>query len=172
MFSSEKIILRPLENADASALAELANNKKIWINLRDILPHPYTTDDAVFFINLTKKENPHLNFAINYAGQFCGMVGLTPQQDIYRLTAVIGYWIGEPFWNKGIATKAVEMSTGYGFNDLGFIRIHTGIFEHNIGSMKVLEKNGYKKDCVFEKSVIKDGKILDEHRYSKIKPGL
>ncbi len=172
MFSSEKIILRPLENADASALAELANNKKIWINLRDILPHPYTTDDAVFFINLTKKENPHLNFAINYAGQFCGMVGLTPQQDIYRLTAVIGYWIGEPFWNKGIATKAVEMITGYGFNDLGFIRIHTGIFEHNIGSMKVLEKNGYKKDCVFEKSVIKDGKILDEHRYSKIKPGL
>lgn len=172
MLKNGKIILRELIDDDKLVLAALANNKNIWNNVRDILPFPYTLDDAIFFINITRQESPQHSFAIQYEGVLCGMIGLTPQQDVYRLTAEIGYWIGEPFWNKGITTKAVELITAYGFYELGFIRIHTGIFEHNIGSMKVLEKNGYKKECVFEKSVIKDGKILNEHRYSKIKPGL
>ncbi len=169
MLQNGNIILRALTDEDAPALAQLANNKKIWDNVRDILPHPYGIDDAIFFVNLTKQENPQCSFAIEYENQFCGMVGLVPQQDVYRLTAEIGYWMGEPFWGKGIATKAVKLVTEYGFNALGFVRIHTGIFEHNIGSIKVLEKNGYKKECVFEKSIIKNGKILNEHRYSKIR---
>ncbi len=168
MLHSEKIILRSLTD-DASALALLANIKKIWDNVRDILPHPYTIDDAIFFLNFTKEENPQMSFEIEYEDKFCGMIGLVAQQDVYRRTAEIGYWLGEPFWGKGIATEATRLITDYGFNELGFVRIHTGIFEHNIGSMKVLEKNGYKKDGVFEKNIIKNGKMIDEHRYSKIK---
>jgi len=87
---------------------------------------------------------------------------------VYHRTAEIGYWLGEPFWNKGIITIAVGLITEFGFNELDLIRIHTGIFEYNIGSMKVLEKNGYKKDGVFEKNITKNGKIVNEHRYSKI----
>jgi len=78
------------------------------------------------------------------------MIGLIPQQDVYRRTAKIGYWLGEPFW-EGIATTVVKLVTAYGFNELNLIRIHTGIFEYNTASMKVLEKNGYKKGGVFEK---------------------
>ena len=169
MLQYKNIILRSLTDDDATALAQLANNKKIYDNVRDALPHPYTLDDAIFFINLTKQENPQVSFAIEYEGVFCGMIGLIPQKDVYRLTAEIGYWLGEPFWGKGIITKAAAMVTDYGFNELGLIRIHTGIFEHNTASMKVLEKNGYKKECVFEKSVIKNGEILNEHRYAKLK---
>ena len=169
MLQADKIILRKLKEEDLPVLAQLANNKKIWINVRDVLPQPYTLDDAIFFFNLIKDEQPQVSFAIEYDGTFCGMIGLMPQTDVFRLTAEIGYWLGEPFWNKGIATKAVAIITEYGFNELDFIRIHTGIFEYNIASMKVLEKNGYKKDGMFEKSIIKDGKIIDEHRYSKIK---
>ena len=170
MLQVENIILRSLNNDDAPALAALANNKKIWLNVRDALPHPYTLNDAFFFIDLIKNNDPQTSFAIEYDGALCGMIGLVPQKDVYRLTAEIGYWLGEPFWNKGIITKAVALITNYAFDVLGFIRIHTGIFEYNIASMKVLEKNGYKKDGVFEKSVIKDGKIFNEHRYSKLKP--
>jgi len=169
MLQFENIILRPLKDEDANALAELANNKKIFDNVRDALPHPYTLDDAFFFINLTKQESLQVSFAIEYEGAFCGMIGLIPQKDVYRLTAEIGYWLGEPFWGKGIITKAVTLVTGYGFNQLGFIRIHTGIFEYNIASMRVLEKNGYRKECVFEKSVIKNGRIWNEYRYAKLK---
>lgn len=165
MMQDGKIILRKLTEEDAPALTALANNKKIFDNVRDLLPHPYTLDDAFFFINLIKDEQPQVSFAIEYDGAFCGMIGLIPQKDVYRLTAEIGYWLGEPFWNKGIITKAVALVTNYGFNVLGLIRIYTGIFEYNTGSMKVLEKNGYKKECIFEKSIIKNGKIINEHRY-------
>ncbi len=168
MLQHENIILRKLKDNDASSLAQLANNKKVWDNVRDILPHPYTLDDAVSFINLTKQENPPVSFAIEYDGAFCGMIGLGPQQDVYKKTAEIGYWLGEPFWNKGIVTRAVKLITEYGFNELGFIRIHTGVFEYNIASMNVLEKNGYIKDGIFKKSIFKNEKIWDEHRYFKL----
>ena len=169
MLKHEKIVLRPLNDKDKEDLAQLANNKKVWDNLRDIMPFPYTIDNASFFINMTKQENPQMTFAIEYEGHLSGVIGLVPQQDVYKKTAEIGYWIGEPFWNKGIATNAVNLITEYGLGQLDLVRIHTGVFEYNTASMKVLEKCGYKKEGVFEKAVIKNGQVWNEHRYSKIK---
>ena len=169
MLTDGDITLRSLNDSDASSLAKLANNKKVWDNLRDVMPHPYSIDNAIFFINLTKQEYPQMTFAIEYAGQLCGVIGLVAQTDVYKKTAEIGYWISEPFWNKGIATKAVDLITRYAFEQLQLVRIHTGVFEYNTASMKVLEKCGYKKDGVFEKAIFKNDKIWEEHRYSKLK---
>jgi ribosomal-protein-alanine N-acetyltransferase len=151
MLQHEKIILRPLNDNDSPELARLANNKKIWDNLRDFIPFPYTIEDAIFFINMVKEEKPVMTFAIEFEEQLCGVISLVGQKDVYRKTAEIGYWIGEPFWNKGIATIAVKLITEYGFDQLDYVRIHTGVFEYNTGSMKVLEKNGYKNEGIFEK---------------------
>jgi len=169
MFSRDNIILRRLTKNDRSALAVLANNKKIWDNVRDLLPFPYTENDALDFIRMTMEEEIPMTFAIEYEGRLCGVIGLSPQVDVYKKTAEIGYWIGEPFWNKGIATTAVRLMTSYGLQSLDFVRIHTGVFEYNIGSMRVLEKNGYTKDGIFKKSIFKNDQIWDEHRYSIIK---
>jgi ribosomal-protein-alanine N-acetyltransferase len=166
MLRKGQILLRPLVDEDQKSLANLANNKKIWDNVRDILPNPYTNKDAEEFINITKQEHTPMTFAIEFQEQFCGVIGLTRQSDVYRKTAEIGYWIGEPFWNKGIATTAVNLITDYGLNSLNLNRIHTGVFEYNVGSMRVLEKNGYDKDGIFKKSIIKNGQIWDEHRFS------
>jgi len=169
MLQHEKIILRSLNDNDCTELALLANNKKIWDNLRDYIPFPYTINDAIFFINRVKDQKPVMTFAIEFDGHFCGVIGIVGEKDVYRKTAEIGYWIGEPFWNKGIATVAVKLITDYGFEQLDYVRFHTGVFEYNIGSMKVLEKNRFKKDGVFEKAILKNGRIWNEHRYSKIK---
>ncbi len=166
MLTEGNILLRRLEDSDREPLAKLVNNKKIWDNVRDMLPFPYTHKDAETFIKLAKLEKTPMTFAIGYEERFCGVIGLTAQSDIYRKTAEIGYWLGEPFWNKGIATIAVKLITSYGLHSLGFIRIHTGVFEYNKGSMRVLEKNGYAKDGIFKKSIIKNGQIWDEHRFS------
>ena len=166
MLEKEHILLRPLLDDDQISLANLANNKKIWDNVRDFLPSPYTNKDAETFINITKQEDITMTFAIAFHEQFCGVIGLVRQSDVYRRTAEIGYWIGEPFWNKGIATTAVNLITDYGLNSLNLNRIHTGVFEYNVGSMRVLEKNGYDKDGIFKKSIIKNGQIWDEHRFS------
>jgi RimJ/RimL family protein N-acetyltransferase len=169
MLQDDRVSLRPLHANDAEAVARLLNNKKIWDNLRDFVPHPYSVEHAVAFIEFAKQHDPQMIFAIDFEGEFCGVISLVAQPDVYRRTAEIGYWIGEPFWNKGIATKAVKLITDYGLHQLDLIRIHTGIYEYNTASMKVLEKCGYKKDGVFEKAIIKNGNIVNEHRYSIIK---
>lgn len=166
--TSGDIELRPLKESDAALLAKLANNEMIGINLRDGFPFPYTPEDAMNFI----KRFMHSNsiFAIIFKGIYVGNISLTACENVYRKTAEIGYFIGEPYWNKGIASAAVTLITDFGFKNLGFARIHTGVYEYNPASQRVLEKCGYIKEGVFRKSIFKNNQLWDEVRYAKINP--
>ena len=128
------IKLRRLTLSDKNRLAELADNSKIAINLRDGFPHPYTVDDAVKFIENFGVQNPQQVFAIEYDGEYVGNIGLHKGTDVYRLSAEIGYFLGEPYWNKGIITRAVNLICDYGFKNLDIVRIYAGIFEFNTAS--------------------------------------
>ena len=163
------VSIRPLKKNDAEQLAILANNMNIWNNVRDYFPHPYSIKDAEFFINLTSEENPKLTFGIDYNNCLCGVVGLVKQNDIYKHSAELGYWLGEPFWGKGIATEAVKLISKYGFNELKFQRLFSGIFEYNKSSMRVLEKCGFQLEGISKKGLIKNQKIWDEYRYALLK---
>ncbi len=161
--------IRSFKNTDAEQIAKLLNNKKIWDNLRDYIPSPYLIDDAREFITLCQSEKPQNTFVIDIEGLAVGVISLTVQSDIYRKSAELGYWLGEPFWNNGYVTQAIEKIIDYGFNKLDLIRIYAGVFEHNKASQRVLEKTGFEFECVFKKSIIKNDIILDEYRYSIIK---
>jgi Acetyltransferases, including N-acetylases of ribosomal proteins len=165
-----EIIIRPFLPKDASRLAELANNKKIACNLRNGFPHPYTVADAEKYISHCLAQQPVMNFAIEYQGKYVGNIGLVRGTDIYCKSAEVGYFIGEPYWNKGIASQAVRLITRYGFESLGLIRIYTGVFEYNPASMKVLEKCGFTREAIFRKSIWKNDQIWDEYRYALINP--
>lgn len=167
--STQDIIIRHLVKDDIHEMARLANNKKIAINLRDAFPYPYTLEDAKRFFDMVEKMNPKTIFAIEYKGRYAGNIGLTRESDVYRNSAEIGYFLGEPFWNKGIMTKAVGIMTEYAFEKLGVLRVHTGVFSYNTASQKVLEKCGYSREGVFKNSITKDGKIYDEIRYARCK---
>ena len=160
--------LRKLKPSDKTALAQLLNNKKIWDNLRDAIPHPYHERDAENFIQFANSNPQQHIFAITYQQELCGVIGLFVQGDVYQKSAEIGYWLGEPYWNKGIMSKALKKMTTYGFKELKLVRIFTGVFDYNTASMKVLEKNGYKKEGIFKKAVFKNGKMYDEHRYYQL----
>lgn len=166
---TDDVLLRYLEEADIQKLAEYANNEKVSINLRDAFPSPYTTAHARQFIEMVNKQNPKTFFAIEYRGNYAGNISLSVGTDVYRNSAEIGYFIGEPFWNKGIATKAVNLMTRFGFDTLGLIRIYTGVFEFNTASQRVLEKCGFEKEAIFKCSITKKAKIYDEIRFAKIK---
>ncbi|MDF1697687.1 MAG: GNAT family protein [Saprospiraceae bacterium] len=164
-----KIILRELAIQDLEHLSTLANNIKIWNNVRDSMPHPYTMQEANFFIELLQKEDPKTTFAITCNGLFCGMIGLHQQNDVYRKSAELGYWIGEPYWGKGVASEAVRQITDFGFTELDLERIFAGVFEYNLGSMRVLEKNNFKHEGIARKAVFKNDQFYDEHKFSKLK---
>jgi RimJ/RimL family protein N-acetyltransferase len=164
-----KIRLRPLRYADRDLLASLANNKKIWNNLRDMFPHPYTLEEAEKFLDMVKQQEPLITFAIEYEFQFCGVIGLLLQQDVYRKSAEIGYWIGEPYWGKGIVTKALTLATQYAFDTLELERLFANIFQGNEASKNVLEKCGFQLEGVGRKAVYKNNRLLDELRFGKLK---
>lgn len=166
----KNVILRPLKMEDAPKMAELANNEKISINLRDGFPHPYTLKDAEEFINQFGQHNQMKVFAIEYNGEYAGNIGLHTGEDVYRRSAEIGYFLGEPYWNKGIMTEAVRQMTAYGFKNLNIVRIHTGIFDYNKASQRVLEKCGFKKEAVLEKAIFKNNALWNEVRYALLKP--
>ena len=170
VINSGNMTLRPFRETDAPRLAELANNEKIGRNLRDGFPFPYTLEDAQRFIERFKQFNTY--FAIEYLGEYVGNISLTPLDNVYRKTAEIGYFLGEPYWNKGIMTTAVNLITDFGFNQLGLARIHTGVYEYNPASQKVLEKCGYTREGIFRKNIFKDNRLWDEIRYAKINPQL
>ena len=168
--SKESVKLRQLTLTDSSKLAELANNKKIFDLVRDLFPHPYTIMDAEEFIACAAKEDPPVTFAIIYRGRLAGVIGLVIQQDVYRKSAELGYWIGEPFWNKGVATLAVDKIIHYAFDELDLVRIFSGVFENNPASGRVLEKNGFRFEGNSKKAVIKNNLLMDEHRFGLINP--
>ena len=159
---SGNIKLRPFRLTDAKRIVELADNEKISRNLRDGFPNPYTLKDAEGFLAKFTNQEPVTFFAIECNGEHVGNISLMRGQDVYRKSAEIGYFIGEPYWNKGIASTAVTLITEYGFNHLGLIRIDTGVFEYNTASQRVLEKCGFTKEGIFSKSVFKQNKFWDE----------
>ncbi len=163
------VVLRELEEQDIPKLAAYANNENVSINLRDAFPCPYTPDDARRFFEMVQKQNPKTFFAIEYQCNYVGNISLSVGTDVYRNSAEIGYFIGEPFWNLGITTKAVNLITEFGFNQLNLKRIYTGIFEYNKASQRVLEKCGFEKEAVFKCAITKNGQLYSEIRYAKIK---
>lgn len=161
--------LREWRATDCTSLTHYADNIKIWRNVRDRFPHPYTEEDGRFFIGNIVPQSPGYEFAIVIGGEAVGGIGLVRQSDVERLSAEIGYWIGEPYWNRGIAGDAVGTVCEYAFCETELIRLFASIFEYNTPSMRVLEKNGFRKVGVQRRAAIKEGRIIDLHLYERLK---
>jgi len=159
--------LRQWREGDEASLAANANNRKIWMNLRDAFPHPYTLKNAVLWIELSKESKT--NFAIDVDGAAVGDIGLTLQTDLLRRNAEIGYWLGEDYWGRGIMTEAVRAVTEYAFETFDINRVYAGILEYNLSSARVLEKNGYVCEGRLRQACTKDGKSYDQLIYSMIR---
>lgn len=161
-------IIRDWQMEDAPSIAKYANNRKIWLNLRDAFPHPYGIQDARAFISRVTGTDSMIAFAIATPYEAVGSIGLMPGKDVHRYTAEMGYWLAEPFWGKGIMTQAVKCLTGYAIHDLKMHRIFAEPYTTNPASARVLEKAGFLCEAILRSSVFKDGKVLDQYLYSYI----
>lgn len=164
------IVLRSWQVSDTEALCRLANNTKIFDYVRDIFPSPYTLKNAHEWIALNAGVEPLLNFVIEVNGDFAGSIGMVPKTDIERNNMEIGYWLGEPYWGRGIATKAVELICEIIWKKYPFVnRIYAETFETNPSSMRVLEKNGFLLECIRKKGIIKNNILLDNYVWVKFR---
>jgi len=161
-------IIRDWAPSDEAALVKYADNRKIWLNLDDRFPHPYTAADAREWISLASKE-PVTNFAIATAYEAIGGVGLRLLEGLFRNSAELGYWLAEPYWGKGIATAAVPAMVDFGFRELNLVRLQALVFARNTASAHVLEKCGFKLEGRLVKGIYKDGENIDGLIYARLR---
>jgi len=164
------VLIRKWNVNDIEVLVQIANNINIWNNLRNYFPHPYTMEEAKSWLELVDVEGATLNFAIEFEGVLVGGIGLIPNSDVYVMSAEIGYWIGESYWGKGIATEAIRQITEYVFYNFDIIRIYAEVFENNKPSMRALEKNGFYLEGVRRKSILKNGILMDDYIWVRLRP--
>lgn len=156
------VTLRPWQKRDIFALAQLADNYRIARNLRDSFPSPYTIGDAQKWVayNLGQPE-PNPIKAIDWNGNLVGCAGAFLKDDVLRKNAEIGYWLGEQYWGKGIATLAVGLLVDYLFNNFDLHRIYADVFAYNQASCRVLEKNNFVLEATQKEAIYKEGNYHD-----------
>ena len=160
--------VRSWQEGDAESVALYANNRKIWRNLRDAFPHPYAIDDARAFIRSALERSPETLYAIAIDGRAAGGIGFTLHGDVERVSAEIGYWLGEPFWGQGITTEALKAVTRHALEAHGLTRVFAVPFEWNPASFRVLEKAGYVLEARLRRSAVKDGQVIDQLLYAYV----
>lgn len=166
----EGCLLRPWRRGDAASLAENADNREVWLNLRDRFPHPYTRADAEGWIAHVEGQAPPTHLAIEVDGAAVGGIAIQLGSDIERCSAEIGYWLGEAYWGRGIVTAAVRAMTEHAFREFPLTRVFAVPFARNPASCRVLEKAGYLLEGTLRRSAIKDGQVLDQCLYARVLP--
>ena len=156
---------------DLDSLVLHANNINIWNNLRNYFPHPYTEQNGEEWLEKVIGVEPFINMAIDLDGAAVGGIGIGLNTDVYIMSAEISYWLGQPFWGQGIATEAIRQMVEYAFYYFDIVRIYAEVFENNKSSMRVLEKNGFYLEGVRRKAVLKNGVLMDDFIWVKIRPG-
>jgi ribosomal-protein-alanine N-acetyltransferase len=162
------ILLRSPAISDAKSLYKHANNRDVWINLRDRMPYPYSLEDAVRWLKYVQDQQPRVSFVIDLNGEAIGGIGLILGSDIERCSAEVGYWLGADHWGRGIATTALQRVCRYAFEDLGLLRVFATPIAWNPASFRVLEKAGFEREGTMRNACIKDGKVMDMALYGKV----
>ena len=162
--------LRPWRKGDEGSLARYANNRHVSGNLKDRFPFPYTAAEATAWIEHVAGQAPTCNFAIVVDGEAVGGTGIELGEDIFYRSAEVGYWLGEPFWGRGIATEVLRAVTEYAFATFDIIRLEAGVFGWNPASARVLEKAGYTLEGRMRHAVVKNGRVGDRLIYGLLRP--
>jgi [ribosomal protein S5]-alanine N-acetyltransferase len=162
--------IREYAPEDVDALVKHADNRKIWLQMRDAFPSPYTRESGLAFLAAVRAQQPTTFFAIASPDEVMGGIGITLGQDVHRRTAEMGYWLGEPFWGKGIISESIRIFSDFAFQRFALVRIYAEPYADNIASCRALEKAGFRQEAILEQSVIKEGRILNQCLYAKIFP--
>lgn len=162
-------LIRSWRPQDVPAIVRHANNRRVWRNLKERFPHPYTASDAEHWIRQATGAAPETHFALAIDDEAVGGIGLDLQTDVFRRSAEIGIWLAEAHWGRGIATEAVRALTSFAFANFDLCRIYAGVFEWNPPGARVLEKAGYSLEGRLRKSVTKDGHTIDQLLYAIVR---
>jgi len=161
--------LRKWEKADSENFFKYSHNTKIAENMRDAFPS--TLEDCRKAVESfsCNDEAQQCCRAIVVNGEAAGCIALFLKNDVYCKSAEIAFWLGEPFWGRGIMGRAIKQLCQIAFEQYDIVRIFAEPYAHNIGSRKALEKAGFVLEGIMKKSVYKNGRFFDSCMYALVK---
>lgn len=163
-------VVRPWVDTDAASLHKHANNRAVSLQLRDRFPFPYGMEQARSFLSWIATQPSPSVWAIEVDGEAAGGIGIEFHSDVERVSAEIGYWLGEGVWGRGIATEALIAVTNEAFRRFDLTRLYAVPFADHAASIRVLEKAGYVREGHMRRSAIKHGTIRDQLLFATYKP--
>jgi len=161
--------LRALQAADVPTIARHANNPRVAAHLRDRFPHPYSEADGHRFLEYLNKTREECVAGIVVHDEVAGALGVQFRTDVERCSAELGFWLGESFWGRGIATAAVRSFTQWAIPRFELTRVYAEVFAENRASEMVLKKAGFVSVGLLRKAAIKNGVYHDYRLYDLVR---
>jgi len=163
--TGQKVRLRPVRPDDAPTVFDLFRDDRVIRNLA--VEAPGSLEEEIEWCRNaatlpqvgSSGVSYHLVIDTAVDSSLAGAVGLHQRGHPHQYE--IGYWLGVPYWDKGLATEAVTLAAGFAFQHLDAIRVWADVFVGNDASRRVLEKNGFKMDGVLRSHFLKRGTWLD-----------
>ncbi|MBQ6322683.1 MAG: GNAT family N-acetyltransferase [Lachnospiraceae bacterium] len=139
--------------------------------LSNRLPYPYTEASADWWLGMVSEQDGKDGVfrAIVADGSVVGNISVEKKSDVYCKDGEIGYLLLTEHWSKGIMTEAVRQICDVAFSELDLVRITALVYEPNVASQRVLQKNGFVQEGIQKKAVYKNGQLYDLYLYGKLK---
>lgn len=167
---TEKISLTEFRPTDKAACVEQIGDREIYARTLRI-PRPYTEAHFDQWLRIvaeaSQQHGEPIHFAIRDGDALIGSIGFDGLTKGHR--AEIGYWLAKPWWGRGIMTAVVGRACEYAVLRWKLARIAAHVFESNIASARVLEKNGFEFEGLLRKHHLKDGRFLDSRLFALVR---
>jgi ribosomal-protein-alanine N-acetyltransferase len=173
--STDRLTIRDLNINDLEEHYKLMSNNNVMYYLQDLKKNSIeeSKDDLIKTVNdINSKDRKYYFLLIEnkISNEFIGEIGYTVINNTpYGKLVDLGYFINEKHWNKGYTTEALKRVIEFAFEENDVYRIKTGCIKENIGSEKVMQKNGLIKEGEFKEYVYHDGKFKDRIQYRLLK---
>lgn len=165
-------MFRLLSFQDVDCIARLLDDRELVRNLKSV-PFPYTRDCAVGFVRSVRAQKDDVPpfaglkvggktcWGLHVDHQLAGVIGITLGKGAEQGDLTLGYWLGRPYWGKGLATRAVGAVSKWAFAVAGARRITANVFSWNPASGRVLEKNGFVREGCKRRAIVRFGEVTD-----------
>ncbi|HMB46867.1 MAG TPA: GNAT family N-acetyltransferase [Afifellaceae bacterium] len=139
--TTQRLLLRPPDEADLPAIAGLLDDVAVSRMLARV-PHPYRLDHAQGWFATINRQGAggERVFAVTANGKAIGMIGFQRK----RREPTLGYWLGRPYWGRGLMSEAVQAAVHWFFSESDEAALYSGAFRDNPASLRIQEKLGFE----------------------------
>ena len=161
--------LRLYDAGDVEAVRMLADDFMVARWMTRAFPHPYTRRDAQRWIAIATRGRDGWYYAIEVDGALAGGIGIDLYEGERDGCAAFGYWLGRPYWGRGIATDAARTLSDHALSSDRLRRLEARVFAQNVASARVLEKSGFHLEARLRDFYLdRDDKVCDALSFARL----